>query len=81
MNLILFHFTFYITLLKFPIFLFFFLQFNPPREFRYYSAGTCEMMVDKNNAHFFLELNARLQVEHPVSEEVTGVDLVEQMIR
>jgi propionyl-CoA carboxylase alpha chain len=47
----------------------------------YYSAGTCEMMVDKDMRHYFLELNARLQVEHPVSEEVTGIDLVEQMIR
>ena len=47
----------------------------------YYSAGTCEFLVDKNNRFDFTEVNARIQVEHPVSELVTGVDLIQQQIR
>ena len=47
----------------------------------YYSAGTCEFLVDKNNKFYFIEVNARIQVEHPVTELVTGIDLIKEQIR
>ncbi len=47
----------------------------------YYSAGTCEFLLDKDNNYYFIEVNARIQVEHPVTELVTGVDLIRDMIR
>jgi acetyl-CoA carboxylase, biotin carboxylase subunit len=47
----------------------------------YTNAGTVEFIVDKNNQFYFIEVNARIQVEHPVTEMVTGIDLIQQQIR
>jgi acetyl-CoA carboxylase, biotin carboxylase subunit len=47
----------------------------------YTNAGTCEFLVDSDNRFYFIEVNARIQVEHPVTEATTGIDLVQQQIR
>jgi acetyl-CoA carboxylase biotin carboxylase subunit len=47
----------------------------------YSNAGTMEFLVDKDNNYFFMEMNTRIQVEHPVTEMVTGIDIVQEQIR
>ncbi len=47
----------------------------------YQNAGTCEFLVDREHRFYFIEVNARIQVEHPVTELVTGIDLVREQIR
>ncbi|MGM0647927.1 MAG: acetyl/propionyl/methylcrotonyl-CoA carboxylase subunit alpha [Bacteroidota bacterium] len=51
------------------------------RKIDYVSAGTVEFLVDRQNQFFFLEMNTRIQVEHPVTEKITGVDIVQEQIR
>lgn len=50
------------------------------RKANYHNAGTVEFIVDKENNFFFIEVNARIQVEHPVSEMVTGIDLIKNQL-
>ncbi|MBQ1681477.1 MAG: acetyl-CoA carboxylase biotin carboxylase subunit [Agathobacter sp.] len=47
----------------------------------YYSAGTVEFILDASGAYYFIEMNTRIQVEHPVTEEITGIDLIREQIR
>ncbi|QZE14541.1 ATP-grasp domain-containing protein [Halosquirtibacter laminarini] len=54
---------------------------NITKYANYYSAGTVEFLVDSEKNFYFLEMNTRIQVEHPITEAITGVDLIEQMIR
>lgn len=51
------------------------------KEAKYFNAGTVEFLVDKNQNFYLLEVNARIQVEHPVTESVTGIDLIKEQIR
>ncbi|RVU54248.1 pyruvate carboxylase [Anaerosphaera multitolerans] len=50
------------------------------KSLNYLSAGTVEFLVDKNNNHYFIEVNSRIQVEHTITEMVTGIDLIQSMI-
>ncbi len=47
----------------------------------YYSAGTVEFLMDENDRFYFMEMNTRVQVEHTISETITGVDIIEEQIR
>ncbi|MCP4666845.1 MAG: acetyl-CoA carboxylase biotin carboxylase subunit, partial [Deltaproteobacteria bacterium] len=51
------------------------------RAVKYFNAGTVEFLLDKDDNFYFMEINARIQVEHPVTELTTGIDLVKEQIR
>ena len=48
---------------------------------KYKNAGTCEFLVDKEGRHYFIEVNPRVQVEHTVTEQVTGIDVVQSQLK
>jgi acetyl-CoA carboxylase biotin carboxylase subunit len=54
---------------------------NIAKAVKYYSVGTVEFLLDSDNNYYFMEMNTRIQVEHPVTEMVTGLDLIELQIR
>ncbi|MGL4739376.1 MAG: acetyl-CoA carboxylase biotin carboxylase subunit [Sarcina sp.] len=54
---------------------------NAAKAVNYENAGTIEFLVDKYNNYYFMEMNTRIQVEHPISEMITGVDLLKQQIK
>lgn len=54
---------------------------NAAKAANYQNAGTIEFLLDKNKGFYFIEMNTRIQVEHPVTEAVTGIDLIKEQIR
>ena len=54
---------------------------NAVKEIGYTNAGTIEFLVDKNKDFYFMEMNTRVQVEHPVTEMVTGIDIIKEQIK
>ena len=54
---------------------------NAVKQIGYTNAGTIEFLVDKNKDFYFMEMNTRVQVEHPVTEMVTGVDIIKEQIK
>ena len=54
---------------------------NIAKAAKYFSAGTIEFLLDRDNKFYFMEMNTRIQVEHTVTEELTGIDLVQEQIR
>lgn len=54
---------------------------NVVKEAKYYSAGTVEFLLDKDDNFYFMEVNTRIQVEHTITEELTGIDLVKEQLR
>lgn len=54
---------------------------NAAKAIDYFNAGTVEFLLDRNGDYYFIEINSRIQVEHPVTELVTGIDLVKEQIR
>ena len=54
---------------------------NAVKEIGYSNAGTIEFLVDKNKDFYFMEMNTRVQVEHPVTESVTGIDIIKEQIK
>ena len=55
--------------------------FRLHKAVNYHSAGTVEFLLDSEKNFYFMEMNTRIQVEHPVTEIITGLDLIEQQIR
>jgi len=51
------------------------------KESEYFSAGTIEFILDENRDFYFIEMNTRIQVEHPITEEITGVDLIAEQVK
>ena len=56
-------------------------QLRAAKAVNYKNAGTIEFLLDKNNNYYFMEMNTRIQVEHPITEMITGIDLIKEQIK